>query len=32
MIAAYDLKNFDGWAITRYDAQSHSDRVVMTET
>lgn len=31
MIAAYDLKNFDGWAITEYDAQSHADRVVMTE-
>ena len=32
MIAAYDLNSFDGWAITEYDAQSHGDRVVMTET
>jgi Anti-sigma-K factor rskA len=31
MIAAYDLKNYDGWAITKYDAQSHADRVLMTE-
>lgn len=31
MIAAYDLDNFDGWAITRYDQQSHDDQVVMTE-
>jgi hypothetical protein len=32
MIAAYDLSGFDGWAITRYDAASHRERVVMTET
>jgi hypothetical protein len=32
MIAAYDLDNFDGWAITRYDQQSHNDTVVMRET
>lgn len=32
MIAAYDLKSFDGWAITHYDAASHRNRVVMTET
>jgi len=32
MIAAYDLKNFDGWAITQYDHASRNDRVVMTET
>jgi hypothetical protein len=32
MIAAYELKEFDGWAITKYDAESHTDRVVMTET
>ncbi len=32
MIAAYELKNFDGWAITQYDGQSHRDWVVMTET
>ena len=31
MIAAYDLENYDGWAITRYDQQSHNDTVVMTE-
>ena len=32
MVAAYDLEGFDGWAITRYDNATHSDRVVMTET
>jgi anti-sigma-K factor RskA len=32
MVAAYDLKGFDGWAITRYDNATHNDRVVMTET
>lgn len=31
MIAAYDLENFEGWVITRYDQQSHNDTVVMTE-
>jgi len=31
MIAAYDLKNFDGWVITHYDHASRSDTVVMTE-
>ena len=31
MIAAYDLDDFEGWAITRYDNQSHQERVVMTE-
>jgi hypothetical protein len=31
MVAAYDLENFDGWAITQYDKQSHQERVVMTE-
>lgn len=31
MIAAYDLANYDGWAITQYDQQSHNDTVVMTE-
>ncbi|HEU6444845.1 MAG TPA: hypothetical protein VFL61_07310 [Gaiellaceae bacterium] len=31
MVAAYDLDNFDGWAITRYDQQSHRATVVMTE-
>ena len=32
MVAAYDLESFEGWAITRYDAQTHNDRVVMRET
>jgi Anti-sigma-K factor rskA len=32
MVAAYDLDGFDGWAITRYDSASHSERVVMRET
>jgi hypothetical protein len=32
MVAAYDLKRFDGWAITRYDVGSRDERVVMTET
>jgi hypothetical protein len=32
MVAAYDLDGFDGWAITRYDNASHSERVVMTQT
>ena len=32
MIAAYDLANYDGWAITHYDNASHNERVVMTET
>jgi hypothetical protein len=32
MVAAYDLEGFDGWAITRYDDASHSERVVMTQT
>jgi hypothetical protein len=31
MVAAYDLKGFDGWAITRYDKATHDERVVMTE-
>ncbi|HEX7255306.1 MAG TPA: hypothetical protein VF236_05200 [Gaiellaceae bacterium] len=32
MLAAYDLENFDGWAITRYDNRTHDERVVMRET
>ena len=32
MIAAYDLDRFDGWAITEWDAQTRSERVVMQET
>ena len=32
MVAAYRLKNFDGWAITQYDDETHRDWVVMTET
>ena len=31
MIAAYDLDGFDGWAITEWDAQTRSERVVMSE-
>jgi hypothetical protein len=31
MVAAYDLKGFDGWAITRYDKATHKERVVMIE-
>ena len=31
MIAAYDLDRFDGWAITEWDAQTRSERVVMSE-
>ena len=31
MIAAYDLDRFDGWAITEWDAQTRSERVLMTE-
>jgi hypothetical protein len=31
MVAAYDLDSFDGWVITRYDAESHRDTVVMEE-
>lgn len=31
MIAAYDLENFDGWAITEWNAQTRSERVVMSE-
>ena len=29
MIAAYDLDRFDGWAITLWDAQTRSERIVM---
>jgi hypothetical protein len=32
MIAAYDLDRFDGWAITEWNAQTRSERVVMRET
>jgi hypothetical protein len=31
MIAAYDLDRFEGWAITEWDAQTRSERVVMSE-
>lgn len=31
MVAAYDLDSFDGWAITRWDRESRSERVIMTE-
>ena len=32
MVAAYDLKRFDGWAITQWDTATRNERVVMTET
>ena len=32
MIAAYDLENFDGWAVTQYHHQSQRETVVMRET
>lgn len=32
MVAAYDLRGFDGWAITRYDNASHRDTILLTET
>jgi hypothetical protein len=32
MVAAYDLKRFDGWAITQWDSSTRNERVVMTET
>jgi hypothetical protein len=32
MIAAYELKNFDGWVITHYDHASRNETIVMTET
>ena len=31
MVAAYELDDFEGWVITRYDADSHRDTVVMEE-
>jgi hypothetical protein len=31
LIAAYELNRFDGWAITEWDAQTRSERVVMSE-
>jgi hypothetical protein len=31
MVAAYDLDEYDGWVITRYDSQTHRDTVVMEE-
>ena len=32
MVAAYDLKRFDGWAITQWESATRNERVVMTET
>lgn len=32
MVAAYDLKRFDGWAITLWNSATRSERVLMTET
>lgn len=29
MSAAYDLKGFDGWMVTRYDAKTHDERPVL---
>ena len=30
MVAAYNLKGFDGWAVTLWDAQTHDEQVVLT--
>jgi hypothetical protein len=32
MSAAYDLKGFDGWVVTRWDAETHSDTPVLWTT
>lgn len=32
MVAAYNLKSFEGWAITQYKASNHREWVVMRET
>ena len=32
MVAAYDLKRFDGWAITQWHGATRSEQVLMTET
>lgn len=32
MAAAYDLKSFDGWVVTRWDAESHRDTRVLWTT
>ena len=31
LVSAYELNRFDGWAITEWDAQTRSERVVMSE-
>lgn len=31
MVAAYDLDEYEGWVITRYDSETHRDTVVMEE-
>jgi hypothetical protein len=31
MVAAYDLEEYESWVITRYDAETHRDTVVMEE-
>jgi hypothetical protein len=30
MSAAYDLKGFDGWVVTHYDAKTHDERPVLS--
>jgi hypothetical protein len=30
LTAAYDLKGFDGWAVTRYRRAAHAEQVVLT--
>lgn len=32
MTAAYDLKGFDGWVVTRWDAQTHRETPVLRST
>lgn len=32
MSAAYDLKGFDGWVVTRYDAKTHGEKAVLWST
>jgi hypothetical protein len=32
MSAAYDLKGFDGWVVTRYDAKTHGETPVLWTT
>lgn len=32
MIAAYNLKGFDGWAVTRWDVKTHDEQTVLRTT